>query len=185
MPGKSLFPAFLWTVLGFVLFGSLPFLRLRDTEAYARSEPFYGCPVGLADPGIAPLRSDHYGKGHFYASRNRGRRHKGIDLVSAVGAPVTASKSGRVARAETDKGYGLFVEMFHPDGLQTRYAHLDRIDVKPGDWVRKGQVIGTSGKTGNAINPHIKAHLHFEIRYGSSALDPSDGLLDPSIRLKQ
>ncbi len=147
-------------------------------------EPFFQTPL-TSENGILTIRKDSYGKGHFGASRNGGRTHKGIDVQAPVGTPILATKSGRIARSEEDKGYGLFVEIKHPGGLWTRYAHLDRLDVRKGQWVEIGQVIGLCGKTGNAKNPHMKPHLHYEIRDSALApLDPQKGLLDPSLKLQ-
>ncbi len=129
------------------------------------------------------LREDSYGKGAFGASRNHGRTHEGIDILAAPGEPVVASKSGRAAVTRDTKGYGNYVEISHPDELKTRYAHLSAILIREGDWVRQGQRIAQTGKTGNAANPHIAPHLHFEIRSQNGALNPSRGLLDPSIPL--
>lgn len=130
------------------------------------------------------IRNDGYGKGYFGASRNGGRLHKGIDLATPVGQPVTASKSGRVLFSGDSQGYGLCVEVLHPDGLSTRYAHLSELDAEVGDWVMRDQRIGKSGKSGNAANPRITPHLHFEIRYKDTALNPTANLLDPSIAIR-
>ena len=147
------------------------------------AEPYFEAPV-LAVDRVVRLRSDAYGKGYFGASRSGGRAHEGIDILSPVGTPVRASKSGRVSMSTSSKkGYGECIEIFHPDGLKTRYAHLLRREAVAGDWVLTGQVIGFCGKSGNAVNPHIKPHLHFEIRSSDRAMNPSAGFLDPSIRV--
>ena len=130
------------------------------------------------------LRNDEYGKGYFGASRNGGRTHEGLDLVLSVGDPVFASKSGRVTAVQEGKGYGKWVELRHPGGLVTRYAHLSSQEVREGQWVKAGQVIGAGGKTGNAKSPKIMPHLHFEIRDQAKPLDPSSGLLDPAISVR-
>ena len=130
------------------------------------------------------LRNDEYGKGYFGASRNGDRVHQGVDLVLAVGDPVFAAKSGRVTVVQQEKGYGKWVEIHHPDGLVSRYAHLSAQEVREGQWVPIHQVIGAGGKTGNAQSPKIMPHLHFEIRDSAKALDPTGGLLDPSFALR-
>jgi len=119
------------------------------------------------------LRNDEGGKGHFAASRNGGRLHNGVDLLARVGDPVLATKSGRVIFSDSKDGYGLYVHLIHPDGHNTRYAHLSRIDVQKGQWVRKEQVIGLVGKTGNAQGRSILPHLHYEIRSGDTPVDPT------------
>ncbi len=160
----------------------MPLFTLEQKHFF-RTEPFYRSPIPSVD-GRLFLRSDAYGKGAYGASRSHGRTHQGVDWVAPVGERVFASKSGRVVSAFEEKGYGRWIEIAHPDGLKTRYAHLSSMAVQKGDWVRVGQMIGNSGKTGNAINPHIKPHLHFEIRAGQTSLDPSSqGLFDPSLSL--
>ncbi len=139
----------------------------------------------MTEPGVAWIRSDAIGKGVFGASRSNNRTHKGIDLYSPLGQPVLASKSGRVAFAGIDKGYGNYVELRHPDGLLTRYAHLSTMTVRKGDWLSRGQILGTIGKTGNADDPQVIPHVHFEVRYKTHAINPSDKLLDPAINLKK
>ena len=155
-----------------------------ETWFYARKEPYFSCPVSVDADHRARIRSDGYGGGSFGAPRNGGRKHEGLDFLVAVGDSVMASKSGRVTFAVYDpKGYVQYVELSHPDGRRTRYAHLSQTHVREGDWVVRGQVIGLTGKTGNAKNLQILPHLHFEIRDTKKALDPAQGLLDPSIQL--
>lgn len=153
----------------------------RDSR---QKEPYYKAPVYSKDPFLT-LRNDAFGKGFFGASRDGGRTHKGIDILARVGQPVLAAKSGRVFFAGLDKGYGLYIEIYHPDGLRTRYAHLSRIDVETGDWVSPGGVIGTCGKTGNASDLRIKPHLHFEILSPLGAVNPGSGLLDPQTPIRR
>ncbi len=150
---------------------------------YRRSEPFFLCPL-KAPSNTVSLRNDSYGGGRFGASRNGRRIHEGIDLVAAVGEPVFSSKSGRVTVAGENKGYGRYVELLHPDGYRTRYAHLSAIQAREGEWVAKNQMIGASGKTGNAGYVSITPHLHFEIRNEQTAVNPAQGLLDPSVTIK-
>ena len=128
------------------------------------------------------IRNDAFGKGRFGATRgSRGQRmHKGLDLLTPEGNPILAAKSGRVAYAGIDKGYGWFIELRHADGRLTRYAHLSRIFVSAGEWVAVGQKIGICGKSGNADDPRIRPHLHFEIREGEKPLDPQK-LFDPAL----
>ena len=158
----------------FVLMTSVGIHIDRDLR---QKEPYYKAPVYFKDPFLT-LRNDSYGKGFFGASRDGGRTHKGIDILAPVGQPVLAAKSGRIFFAGTDKGYGWYVEIHHPDGLRTRYAHLSRIDVMAGDWIRQGSVLGACGKTGNASNHRMSPHLHFEILSPEGAANPSR-LLDP------
>lgn len=172
---------FCWLLaLSLSVFGVRYFVALQ--KRFAALEPHYCSPVPLKG-GAMFIRRDAYGKGYFGAPRDGGRTHKGVDLLADVGEPVFAAKSGRVSAAEVGKGYGVYVEIFHPDGLRTRYAHLSRMYVEKGGWVRAGEIIGACGKTGNASNPRMKPHLHFEIVSPSGALNPSSGLFDPRLKL--
>lgn len=170
-----------WLGLGFLCLAAQGAVVLPVKTFFAASEPFFASPVRV-DGSRIPLRNDSYGKGYFGASRNGGRKHKGIDILAPVGEAIVAPKSGRVTVAHHEKGYGNTIEIAHPDGRFTRYAHLKAIGVREGDWVNKDQAIGLCGKTGNAANPHILPHLHFEIRSSSEALNPSD-YLDPALVL--
>ena len=96
------------------------------------------------------------------------RAHAGIDLAAPLGSPVAASMDGRVARADWVAGYGLLVTLEHGGGLETRYAHLSRIGVVPGQVVHKGDVLGLVGSTGHSTGPH----LHYEVRRNGEAVNP-------------
>ena len=158
-------------LLGTFFLTLLPWIGARAQLAHWELEPNFACPI-TTPPGGTTLRSDAYGKGYFGASRNGGRKHLGIDLSIEVGQPVFASKSGRVSFAGFDKGYGNYLEIAHPGGFSTRYAHLSQLFVAAGDWLPQGSVIGLSGKTGNADHKKIKPHLHFEIHYSGKPLNP-------------
>ena len=162
----------------------LPRRAVRENQHFQKTEPFFNCPI-LSTSQTVRIRADSYGKGYFGASRNGGRVHEGIDLVYEVGNPIFASKSGRIIFAgNTGKGYGQYIEILHPRGLKSRYAHLSSINISEGDWVTQNQIIGKCGKTGNASHTKITPHLHFEIReVGSNKpLDPKQ-LFSPSIQL--
>ncbi len=94
--------------------------------------------------------------------------HKGIDWATPVGTAVVASSGGVVERAGWGSGYGYVVYINHADGRQTRYGHLSKILVKPGERVSQGQKIALSGNTGRSTGPHI----HFEMLIGGAAVNP-------------
>ena len=167
--------------LGAACFAFLPWIAFQSEKTYRLAEPYFSNPIPSQSLQVF-LRSDKYGKGYFGASRNRGRKHEGIDLKVKIGEPIFAAKSGRVLCAGVDPGYGNYVEIFHPDGFSTRYAHLSQFLVLAGEWVKQGAVIGKSGKTGNANHEQITPHLHFEIRHAGKALDPAAGWMNPSLR---
>ncbi len=108
----------------------------------------------------------------------------GLDFRAPLGDPIYAAKSGRILYAGDMNGYGQFVEIRHPGGLSTRYAHLSALYVSSGDWVKRGTHLGDCGKTGNAKNPHILPHVHFEIRQNGKSVNPSEGFLDPSLKIE-
>jgi murein DD-endopeptidase MepM/ murein hydrolase activator NlpD len=92
--------------------------------------------------------------------------HSGLDLLAPKGTFVFAVGDGVVAFASPQGVYGNLVVINHVAGKQSRYAHLDKINVKVGQKVKLGDVLGTVGTTGNPDTS--QAHLHFEIRYRSS-----------------
>lgn len=94
--------------------------------------------------------------------------HKGQDWATPVGTTVVASCGGRVSKAGWGSGYGYVIYIDHEDGRQTRYAHLSKILVKVGDYVKQGQKIALSGNTGISTGPH----LHFEILINGKQVNP-------------
>lgn len=91
--------------------------------------------------------------------------HSGVDLAAKLGTPVLAVADGTVAFVGMQGSYGNLVVINHQDGYQTRYAQLDRIQVKLGQRVQRGTQIGTVGMTGKPSSP--QPHLHFEVRSNS------------------
>jgi murein DD-endopeptidase MepM/ murein hydrolase activator NlpD len=94
--------------------------------------------------------------------------HTGLDFRASTGDPVRATANGKVASSGWAGGYGRMVEIDHGNGLSTRYGHLSEINVKVGDVVKIGQVIGAVGSTGRSTGPH----LHYETRIDGEAVDP-------------
>lgn len=99
---------------------------------------------------------------------NEWRYHSGLDIGAGYGSAVTAADSGTVIMAEVNGGYGNCIMIDHGNGYYTLYGHLSGYAVSGGQGVSKGQTIGYVGDTGWATGPH----LHFEVRSGSSKLDP-------------
>ena len=100
------------------------------------------------------------------------RMHHGLDLAARTGTPVVAAEPGRVVMAGSRGGYGLVVDLDHGDGVLTRYAHLNSIEVARGDQLAGGQRLGTVGATGTVTGPH----LHFEVRLQGRSIDPAQWL---------
>ena len=94
--------------------------------------------------------------------------HQGIDWAVPRGTAVYASSGGTVTKAGWGSGYGYVVYIRHPDGWETRYAHLNKVLVSAGQTVKQGQKIALSGNTGRSTGPH----LHFEIRANGTAVNP-------------
>ncbi len=103
--------------------------------------------------------------------------HSGTDLAAPMGTPVLAADSGKVLAADWLGGYGLSVLMEHNKGQEeTRYSHLSQLLVRPGQWVKKGTVIGLVGSTGNSTGPHLHYELLQATSEGMVAVDPGEQL---------
>ena len=96
------------------------------------------------------------------------KQHKGIDFSGKIGTELYAVAPGRVVSAGERSGYGTTVEIDHGLGFTTLYAHLSKIMVSRGDWVRPGTIIGLGGSSGRSTGPH----LHYEIRYKGTPFNP-------------
>lgn len=96
--------------------------------------------------------------------------HQGMDFATGkVGVEVQAVAAGIVTFAGERQGYGLMVEVNHGNGYETLYAHDQEVLVKPGDIVKKGQVIALSGTSGRSTGPHV----HFEVHKNGRVVDPA------------
>ncbi len=94
--------------------------------------------------------------------------HQGIDLAGPYGAKVRATNDGVVTYTGYKGAYGQIVEIKHKMGLSTRYGHLSKFLVKPGQKIKKGQVIAIQGSTGRSTGHHV----HYEVRYDGKPLNP-------------
>ena len=104
-----------------------------------------------------------------YGAKANGKANDGINLAVPEGTPVKAADDGVVAYSGNElKGYGNLVLVRHANGYVTAYAHASELLVKRGDTIKRGQVIAKSGQSGEVQSPQ----LHFEIRKGSSPVDP-------------
>ena len=115
-------------------------------------------------------------QGHIiegFGGTRHGERNDGINIATQDGAPIRAAAAGTVTYTGNElKGYGNLVLIRHDNGYVTAYAHAGSIKVSRGDVVERGQVIGTAGETGDVDRPQ----LHFEIRKGVQAVDPTQYL---------
>jgi murein DD-endopeptidase MepM/ murein hydrolase activator NlpD len=123
-------------------------------------------------PFSMPVRSNFRltsGFGYRRDPINGGRRlHAGTDFAGPRGTPIYAGGDGTVIFAGRQSGYGLMVEIRHPFGLTTRYAHMSRIRVSEGERVSRGDRIGDMGNTGRSTGPH----LHYEVRRDGDPVNP-------------
>ena len=146
----------------------IPQTLARSTSS--RKDTYKLGKFGFRWPLQNPVVTSNYGK--------RGKDlHEGLDLKAPTGTPVYSSQSGVVLFAgEGIRGYGLLVVVRHPEKVSTIYAHNSKILVRRGQRVRQGQLLSYSGATGHVTGPH----LHFEIRLGLSAVNPTPYLPSPS-----
>lgn len=128
-------------------------------------------------PGACDFNQIAFGTGsfiwpsavHFISGTRFMPGHWGIDLGSGLGSPIFASDGGTVSYAGwLDGGYGNLVVIDHGNGYSTLYEHLSSFNVRCGQAVSQGEMIGGAGSTGNSTGPH----LHFEIQSGSGHIDP-------------
>ena len=124
-------------------------------------------------PNAKPLKQDLEVSSEFGLRRNPfgGRRyemHSGIDFRGAIGTPIYATAQGLVMKAERSGGYGNHVIIDHGYGYETLYAHLSKLDVKVGDRVNRGDLIGALGNTGRSSGPH----LHYEVHHNGQPVNP-------------
>lgn len=96
------------------------------------------------------------------------RSHNGVDLAATTGTPIYATADGLVSKAGRFGSYGNYVSIEHGADLQTRFAHMSRVEVAAGSRVTKGQLIGYVGSTGRSTGPH----LHYEVRIAGKAVNP-------------
>ncbi len=126
-------------------------------------------------PAIMPLALDKLKRiASMYGTRidpiyKTRKMHHGMDFTARTGTPIYATGDGRVVRIKKSlRGYGNNVMIDHGFGYKTLYAHMHTIDVKMGQEVKRGDIIGTVGNTGKSTGPH----LHYEVRKNDKAINP-------------
>ncbi len=138
----------------------------------------------MSIPSIKPIREDKLAR-NIHRLSGFGNRihpihgvkkfHMGIDFTSPKGTEIIASGNGKVVRVENKaNGYGKNITIDHGYGFTTLYGHLSEINVKEGDKVIRGQIIGKVGTTGSSTAPH----LHYEVRINGDAVNPIDYCMD-------
>jgi murein DD-endopeptidase MepM/ murein hydrolase activator NlpD len=127
-------------------------------------------------PAIAPVKGIFTSGFGYRADPMTGERgiHQGVDIAAPAGQPVHASADGIVMRAGEVTGLGRAVYLAHGYGLVTRYGHMSRVDVKPGQRLKRGDVLGLVGNTGRSTG----YHLHYEVRLDGEPVNPLGYILD-------
>lgn len=124
-------------------------------------------------PSILPMHQKDYTLSAGYGYRRdpiygTTRFHEGLDFAAPTGTPVYATADAEVAVAERKPGYGNCIDLDHGYNYISRYAHLSQILVKPGQKVKRGELIGKVGSTGKSTG----SHLHYEVRFKQEAQNP-------------
>ena len=127
--------------------------------------------VPLGMPHSGPISSRFGNRSNPFTGKGS-EFHGGLDLKGSVGQPVRVTASGKVHFAGTQSGYGKVVMVDHAHGYTTVCAHLSKIDVKAGQKVDAGSVVGKIGSTGRSTGPH----LHYEVQHKGQRLDPEQFL---------
>lgn len=122
-------------------------------------------PVSMKNPRIRFSSSFGYRMHPIYKTM---KLHAGMDFSGAVGTPIYATGNGRIISAELHNGYGKCIEIDHGFNYKTLYAHLSMYNVRQGQNVKRGDVIGYMGNTGQSTGPHI----HYEVRKNNMPVDP-------------
>jgi murein DD-endopeptidase MepM/ murein hydrolase activator NlpD len=134
-------------------------------------------------PSIKPVRSDKLSKGVSFLSGFGYRihpifkvkkMHYGIDFTAPKGTAIQATGSGRVVKATRNSGFGNHIIIDHGFGYQSIYAHLSKINVRQGEKVVRGQLIGTVGSSGISTAPHC----HYEVHVNGKPVNPISYCLD-------
>jgi murein DD-endopeptidase MepM/ murein hydrolase activator NlpD len=145
---------------------------VAPTETPAAAEPAEATPVKSAEATGALPSFRWPVRGRVitaYGAKTNGKSNDGINLAVPEGTPVKAAEDGVVAYSGNElKGYGNLVLVRHSNGYVTAYAHASELMVKRGETIKRGQTIAKSGQSGEVGSPQ----LHFEIRKGSSPVDP-------------
>lgn len=125
----------------------------------------------LSIPSFMPAKNFSFTSGfgfRYDPFHGGGAMHAGVDMAGALGSPIYAAASGVVLKAGVQGGYGNCVEIDHGRGMTTRYGHLASINVREGQKLNQGDVLGGMGSTGRSTG----THLHFEVRVDGQAVNP-------------
>jgi murein DD-endopeptidase MepM/ murein hydrolase activator NlpD len=141
---------------------------LRNRQEKLDRTPF----ISPVDPQASWISSP-YGR-RFSPFTGKPQFHLGVDIAGCQGTPITAPAEGKVAFADKNGLLGLAVKLVHDSTYETVYGHLDKVAVKKGQSVRRGQVIGYMGSSGRSTG----YHLHYEVRRNGKSINPFEYMLD-------
>ena len=126
----------------------------------------------IAVPADKPVKTASFTSGYGVRSdpfRGSAAMHAGIDLSGPTGTPIYATADGVVTSSGWNSGgYGNLIKIDHGRGIETRYAHLSKVNVREGERVKRGQLIAKMGSTGRSTG----SHLHYEVRIDGRAVNP-------------
>lgn len=145
---------------------SISFDQLRETAGVQKEKI-------ASIPSVMPINVKDYTMSSGYGYRRdpiygSAKFHEGLDFAAATGTPVFATADAVVEVAERKDSYGNCIDLNHGYNYVTRYAHLSQILVKPGQHVKRGEMIGKVGSTGKSTG----SHLHYEVRFKGEPQNP-------------
>lgn len=156
-------------------------MNLLEKKIYSQLQSFDQLTEALSSqqdrlahiPSVLPINIADYTMSSGYGYRvdpiyGASKFHEGLDFAASKGTDVFATGDAKVIVAGREAGYGNCVDLDHGYNYVTRYAHLSEILVKPGEEVKRGQLIGRVGSTGKSTGPH----LHYEVRYKDVPQNP-------------
>ncbi len=141
------------------------------TTYYAKEDSIRHMPA--MHPVIEGRITSEYGM-RLHPIFKRYRKHPGVDFAAKMGTPIYAAADGVIKLARHNGGYGNCVFIDHQYGFETRYGHMQKILVRAGQRVKRGEKIGLVGKSGIATAPH----LHFEVHYKGKEVNPRHYFFD-------
>ncbi|KAB8153442.1 peptidoglycan DD-metalloendopeptidase family protein [Kordia sp. TARA_039_SRF] len=155
---------------------ALTFMAFKNSESNSVLHELM--PIAISESGIPSLfpvqnKSINHISSEFGAVRKHPKLknklpHGGIDIKAALGTPIVATADGTIAKANNEGNWGNLIIISHADGFETWYAHLQGFNIKSGQTVKKGEIIGYVGNSGLSTAPH----LHYEVRQHGKRLNP-------------
>jgi murein DD-endopeptidase MepM/ murein hydrolase activator NlpD len=138
-------------------------------QPYARLNPALVSKNVFVYPVMGPRLSSDFGV-RAHPIMKVTRHHHGVDLAAPAGSLIRSIAGGQVIYADPHGGYGRFIVVRHANGLSSHYGHCQQVNVRIGQKVNAGDILGTVGSSGRSTGPH----LHFEVRREGKPLDPNE-----------